>query len=169
MLMRNRVVSPLLMTICKSTTLDLGEGCGLLQESADDHSASRPPVMLVSGSIARCLQRPCPARGVTDTSAPRTLHTPSRKRAGVGGIAVRERQIQCRKLGGKWRANVGKLRGNSGAVPKAHEASKSNTSAQGTHRTNKHATGTSKQQLRENEGNCGNLRKVAKSCEKLRT
>ena len=102
---------------------------------------------------------------------------------GGGGMAVRERQIQsrgiagnCRKLrviagklwviaGKLWKIAedrgkiAGKLRENCGAVIKPPEASRSGTSAQGTHRAS-----TSKQGGQAGS-NCG---KNTKGCEKLR-
>ena len=69
---------------------------------------------------------------------------------GGGGIAVRERQMQWRKMAG----NRGKLRENCGAVTKPPEASRSNTSAQGTHRA---PTSTQGGQAKSNCGNCEKL------------
>ena len=75
--------------------------------------------------------RGAPTKGTKRTQpilADGILHFWRRHRlGGGGGVAVRESQIQLRKIAGKWREN-------GGAVTKSPEASRRNTSAQGTHR-----------------------------------
>ena len=74
-------------------------------------------------------------------------------------------------MGTATRKNCGKLGGNCAAVTKAAAASRSNTSAQGTHRAPTSTRGgTSEKQLREKmcttAGNCekSKLRKIAENC-----
>ena len=75
---------------------------------------------------------------------------------GGGGIAVREREIELLKVAGNWRENCG-------AVTKPPHASKSNTSAQGTHRAPTSTRGghTKKKHLRKK---CRKLREIAEDC-----
>ena len=72
-------------------------------------------------------------------------------------MAVRERQIQLRKI-------VGKLRGNCGAITKSPTASRCNTSAQGIHRA---PTSTQRGQAKAVAGKLwetAKLQKIAKNC-----
>ena len=80
---------------------------------------------------------------------------------GGGGIAVRERQIQLRKM-------AGKLQGNCGASTKAPEASRSNSSAEGTHRAPTSTQGGQAKRKRKIAENCRKLRKIAENRGKLR-
>ena len=77
---------------------------------------------------------------------------------GGGGFAVRERQIQLRKLRENCRTIAGKLwcrNQTSRSLGKQH------FHTAGTQGTNKHAAWTNKKQLQES---CGKLRKCAKNC-----
>ena len=85
----------------------------------------------------------------------------------TGGIAVRERQIQLRKIVENCRGNcgeiAGKLRDTNCGVTKPPEDSMSNTSAQGTHRApTSTQSGQAKPSCRKSAGNCGKLREIAK-------
>ena len=67
----------------------------------------------------------------------------------------------CEKLRTNCGEIAGKLRENCGAVTKPPEASRSNTSAQRTHRAPTSTRGG------QAKSNCGKMRKVAENCEKL--
>ena len=99
----------------------------------------------------------------------RCISSSTQGRAGGGGVAVRERQMQLRKNAGKLQENCRKVAGNCGAVTKPPKASRSNTSAQGTHRAPaRMQRGQAKSNGGKIPGNRGKLRESAGNCEKLR-